>query len=64
MRYALVDLTHADLLDEYPSLDEGQRALEELVRDEPGAGEHVGLVAHDDQGRPVGEPITISLPRL
>ncbi len=63
MRYALVDLSHADLLGEYATLEEGQRAFEELVRDEPAAADEIGLLAHDDTGQPVGDPITVSLTR-
>lgn len=63
MRYALIDLAHADLLGEYATLQQGRRALEDLVRDEPAAADEIGLLAHDDNGQPVGEPITISLAR-
>ncbi len=63
MRYALVDLSRADLLGEYATLEEGRRALEELVRDEPATADEIGLLAHDDDGQPVGDPITVSLAR-
>lgn len=53
MRYALVDLTHADLLGEFTTLEEGERALADLVGEDPRAGEDVELVAHDDNGQPM-----------
>ncbi|MGH9068354.1 MAG: hypothetical protein ACRD0J_12845 [Acidimicrobiales bacterium] len=58
MRYALVDLSHGDLLDEFTTQEEAERALTDLVKDDPRAGEDVGVLAHDDAGQVVGELIT------
>lgn len=57
MYYALMLLDRADLLGEYDDLAEAEAALARLVDSEPDLVDVAGIVPHDDEGRPAGEPI-------
>jgi hypothetical protein len=57
MYYALMLLDRADLLGEYDELAEAEAALARLVDGEPDLIDVAGIVPHDDEGKPAGEPI-------
>jgi hypothetical protein len=57
MYYALMLLDRADLLGEYDDLSEAEAALARLVDGEPHLVDVAGIVAHDENGKPAGEPI-------
>lgn len=57
MYYALIDST-GNLIDTYDSEGAAKAALAEFVRDEPEIADHVAVLAYDDQGEPVGEPLS------
>ena len=57
MYYALMLLDRADLLGEFDDLTEAEAALATLVDGEPDLVDVAGIVPHDDEGRPAGEPI-------
>jgi hypothetical protein len=57
MYYALMLLDRADLLVEYEDLGEAEAALARLVDGEPELVEIAGIVPHDENGEPAGEPI-------
>ena len=61
MRFALVELAHADLLGEFATREEGVEALTGMVAEDPSAAFRVGLLEHDESGEPVGSPVTVSL---
>jgi hypothetical protein len=54
--YALMLLPRADLIAEFQTLEDAERALDRLT--ETGAGEYAGIVELDEKGRPVGDPIS------
>jgi hypothetical protein len=48
----------ADLLGEFDSREDAERALDELVAAEPSAADDFAVFEFDENGKPVGEPIT------
>jgi hypothetical protein len=48
----------ADLLGEFDTRAEAERALDEAVAADPSATEELAVVEFDDNGERVGEPIT------
>lgn len=56
--YVLMELDHADVLGEFAHLDDAEEALDRVLQAEPGAAGDLGVVAFDDAGERVGDPIT------
>jgi hypothetical protein len=48
----------ADLIGEFDTREEAERALDELVAAEPSAADEFALFEFDENGKRVGEPIT------
>lgn len=61
MYYAILDST-GNLVESFDDEREARAALEQSVREEPEAAEHLALLTYDDDGEPVGDAITISAP--
>lgn len=62
--YAVILLARADLLAEYETREQAEAAVDRLFEHDERLGEDVGIFELDDDGRPVGEPITPSRPAL
>jgi hypothetical protein len=56
MTYSIFDST-GNLVDAFEERDAAVAALKAIVRAEPGAADHVFMVAQDDEGNMVGETI-------
>jgi len=63
MTYALISLDHADLVGEFGSEQEALAALDRVIAGDATAAAELGVVAFDDEGIPIGEPITRTLAR-
>ncbi len=48
----------ADLVGEFDSREEAERALDEAIAADPSAGDDLAVIEFDDNGERVGEPIT------
>ncbi len=48
----------ADLIGEFDSKDEAERALDEAIAADPSAAEELAVFEFDEKGERVGEPIT------
>lgn len=55
MTYAVLYSENADLIADYGSRDEAERALVKICEDDPGAAGRIGLMTLDDDGMPVGD---------
>jgi hypothetical protein len=56
--FVLMELDHGDVLGEFDSEAAAVAALDRILAAEPKAAEEIGVVAYDDAGEQVGEPIT------
>jgi hypothetical protein len=58
MVFVLMELDHGDALGEFTSKAAAIAALDRIVQCEPLAAHQLGVVAFDDAGERVGEPVT------
>ena len=58
MPYFVIYDSTANLVDSFRSEPEARRALEVIVRQDPGAAGDYAMLQTDDEGYPVGEALT------
>jgi hypothetical protein len=60
MYFVIMDSETGNLIDSYDREDEARAAFDHIFEVEPEAADHVALVAYDESGMPVGQPVTHS----
>jgi hypothetical protein len=51
-------LSGADLVGEFDTREEAERALDEAIAADPSAADELAVIEFDENGKRVGEPIT------
>ena len=59
MYWTIFDST-GNLVESFDQEDEARAALDRIAHEEPEAAEHVALLSFDDEGKPVGDAVTVS----
>lgn len=59
MYFVILDST-GNLVESFDSEREARATLEQIVRDEPEAAEHLAILTYDEHGKPVGDAIAVA----
>ena len=57
MTYAILFIENGDFVADFDSEEAARAALHDFVAENPSIRDRVGLLAFDDDGLPVGEPL-------